>query len=299
MKAIVFYHANCTDGFGSAWAFKKSLCAVDYGSNMEFYPVSYGKPTPEITPGPDVDIFILDFSYPRSVLSALSALVNTVTVLDHHKTAQEDLTGWEDKPKNLHIHFDMNRSGAGITWDHFNPGRPRPRIINYIEDRDLWRFALERSVEINAPILLVPSGDFEAMDKMAVMVETDPDGVYKQGLILKTQKDIYVQQIAKEARKCSFETSPGEWVHGLVANSTPQFASDVGDILAKRSLTFGATYFTDGEDRTVFSLRSIGDFDVSKLARLFGGGGHKNAAGFTLGPDSEQKSGITLWKLPQ
>jgi phosphoesterase RecJ-like protein len=28
-------------------------------------------------------------------------------------------------------------------------------------------------------------------------------------------------------------------------------------------------------------LRSIGDFDVSKIALEFGGGGHKNAAGFS------------------
>lgn len=31
-----------------------------------------------------------------------------------------------------------------------------------------------------------------------------------------------------------------------------------------------------------FSLRSRGDIDVSEIAKKFGGGGHKNAAGFQL-----------------
>ena len=34
------------------------------------------------------------------------------------------------------------------------------------------------------------------------------------------------------------------------------------------------------EDKIDFELRSTGDFDVSKIAVKYGGGGHMNAAGF-------------------
>jgi hypothetical protein len=36
--------------------------------------------------------------------------------------------------------FDMNRSGAGLAWDYFQPMTSRLRFIDYLEDRDLWRF---------------------------------------------------------------------------------------------------------------------------------------------------------------
>jgi nanoRNase/pAp phosphatase (c-di-AMP/oligoRNAs hydrolase) len=44
---------------------------------------------------------------------------------------------------------------------------------------------------------------------------------------------------------------------------------------------FAACYWDTPEGR-VFSLRSIGDFDVSEIAKQYGGGGHKNASGFRL-----------------
>jgi nanoRNase/pAp phosphatase (c-di-AMP/oligoRNAs hydrolase) len=36
------------------------------------------------------------------------------------------------------------------------------------------------------------------------------------------------------------------------------------------------------ERRVECSLYSIGDFDVATIAASFGGGGHRNAAGFTV-----------------
>jgi len=52
--------------------------------------------------------------------------------------------------------------------------------------------------------------------------------------------------------------------------------------LAKESGTFGATYYQDSNMQIHFSLRSIGDYDVSKIAKQFGGGGHRNAAGYVI-----------------
>ncbi len=44
---------------------------------------------------------------------------------------------------------------------------------------------------------------------------------------------------------------------------------------------FAAVYVETSTD-IIWSLRSRGDFDVSEIAKKFGGGGHKNAAGFTV-----------------
>jgi nanoRNase/pAp phosphatase (c-di-AMP/oligoRNAs hydrolase) len=63
------------------------------------------------------------------------------------------------------------------------------------------------------------------------------------------------------------------------------FSSDAGNLMAteyEQGKMFAATYI-DGPKGRIFSLRSTKDgMDVSKIAERFGGGGHKNAAGFTI-----------------
>ncbi|NJL29414.1 MAG: hypothetical protein HC897_16760, partial [Thermoanaerobaculia bacterium] len=50
-------------------------------------------------------------------------------------------------------------------------------------------------------------------------------------------------------------------------------------------------------DRFKVSLRSRGAVDVEKIARLFGGGGHHNAAGFTREANRETLVRETLEQL--
>ncbi|HRR27704.1 MAG TPA: DHHA1 domain-containing protein, partial [Acidobacteriota bacterium] len=44
----------------------------------------------------------------------------------------------------------------------------------------------------------------------------------------------------------------------------------------------------EGDGGYRVSLRSKGDLDVGKVARSFGGGGHRNAAGLTLEGDFQE-----------
>jgi oligoribonuclease NrnB/cAMP/cGMP phosphodiesterase (DHH superfamily) len=300
--AVVIYHHPCTDGFAAAWAFKKSTFPELY-RRVKYVPTSYGvglKDVPMLD-GFVNDVFILDFSFSRQDTALIASQVDNVLVLDHHKTAQVDLENWTDKPDNVQVIFDMNRSGAGLAWDYFNLVRAsRPQIINYVEDRDLWKHVLHASVAMNAPIKLIPFGNFDEFDKLAVQIETDPSGVIAMGQLLVKQKDTYVEQLVKLARACKFETASRVWISGLCVNCTFQFASDVGNELAKISGTFGATYYTDATGATNWSLRSIGDFDVSEIAKAFGGGGHKNAAGFKLFPTDEvEKEGVKVWAISE
>ena len=76
----------------------------------------------------------------------------------------------------------------------------------------------------------------------------------------------------------------GYWmVHGLAANCPPNLSSDVGHELATQSGTFGLCW-TFGKSGTMAKcqLRSNGEYDVSVIAKSFGGGGHRNAAGFEV-----------------
>ncbi len=43
---------------------------------------------------------------------------------------------------------------------------------------------------------------------------------------------------------------------------------------------FAGVYYDKPDGSQTWSLRSIGEFDVAAVAKTFGGGGHRNAAGF-------------------
>ncbi len=153
MKPLVIYHANCADGFGAAFAAWRKL-----GDGAEYLPMSYGQ---EIVPTQIADnreVYILDFSFPRHVMEGLFAHAKRVVWLDHHKTAFEMWCGsWAPKMKfsrtdNHYIELDDERSGALIAWEHFHPGTEVPMLIQHIDDRDRWVFALPGSKEIHAAI---------------------------------------------------------------------------------------------------------------------------------------------------
>lgn len=295
--AVVFYHANCMDGMGAAWAFRHTR-GKEY-KECFYYPVKYGETPPVHVRDSMVegtDLFIVDFSYPKAELHCLCDMFDNVWVLDHHKTAQADLTAdWYVKPENLRITFDMNRSGAGLVWDTFAPKDwPRSQLISYIEDRDLWKFQMYQSKEINA---YIAAHDLELAeyDKIHQKISANQYHCSEIGTYLLRAHQKHVHSIVKS---CTREISING-IKGLVCNCSPMFASDVGNELVKLSGTYGATYYHGSDDSVYFSLRSEdGKVDVSELAKKFGGGGHRNASGFVMKkPLDQSDSGITLWNL--
>lgn len=258
---ICIYHGNCADGFGAAWAVRKAL------GDIEFHPGVYQQPPPDVT---GKDVVMVDFSYKRPVLLEMAAKANSILILDHHKTAIEDLV---DLPTNVVTVFDMNRSGARITWDHFFPEEPPPLLILHIEDRDLWRFALKNTREIQANVFSYPY-DFQVWDElMAQNVETL--AVEGRAIERKHFKDIneLLGVVTRPMAIGGFNVQ--------VANLPYVHSSDAGHQLAE-GRPFGACYWDTPEGR-VFSLRSTdAGVDVGEIAKQYGGGGHRNASGFKV-----------------
>ena len=110
----------------------------DYASEVV---AEYGGDLPNVD---DKRVYMLDFSVPREQCRQIAARAKDFLILDHHKTAEADLEGLP------FAQFDMKRSGAGMTWDHFFPEDKRPWLVDYVEDRDLWRHRMRDSKEINA-----------------------------------------------------------------------------------------------------------------------------------------------------
>lgn len=101
-----------------------------------------------------------------------------------------------------------------------------------------------------------------------------------------------VQAVLKQARECFVRHDLDPvfggthlW-DGLACNAPAHLASDLGHELANKSGTFGLVWSVAGDLAVHCSLRSNGDYDVSAIAKAFGGGGHRNAAGFSTNIDT-------------
>ncbi len=290
---LVLYHGGCYDGFTAAWVFNKfyQKKKTQLDPEPEYVAMNYGDKAPD-TAGRDV--YILDFSFQRDVmLNQILLPSNRVTVWDHHKTAEADLSGLGDELRSTRginrqydrIVFDMHRSGAGITYDemvreagqragfHSPTGSGRKEwLVDYVEDRDLWNWKLPQSREISAYLSTQPM-TFENWDRISKL---QPSEVAELG---KGVLD-YVKQFGEKA----IQTARREKIAGhkvWTINVPYMNCSDhVNALLTERGGDFAVGYFRQLDGKWQFSLRSVGDVDVSEIAKQFGGGGHRNAAGF-------------------
>ncbi len=279
MNKLVIYHANCYDGVTAAWVCFRALDAAFEGMTptVEYYPCNYSDPPPDVK---GKDVIIVDFSFKRSILEQIRKDAKSLVILDHHKTAQDDL---KDFPNAI---FDMNRSGAGIAWDYFFPNTPRPDLVNYIEDRDLWKFALPFSKEINAWIqsfdinLNTWITQVSQQIKITEVVGIEP--IVEQGESLLRLQNKLVKQICYNARLKRIGKKE-EFIGPYVQTSI--LMSEVCDYLIKNypgNYPFSFYSFQRKDGKYQYGLRSRSDFDVSIIAKEYGGGGHKQAAGFEL-----------------
>lgn len=270
VKTRVWYHGGCYDGFGAAWVMRKWLLRTYNEDDLVFVPCTYGMELPEVNEGDNV--YIVDFSFPREKLQQVAAIPGcTLIVLDHHKTAEADLKGLP------YCTFDMNRSGCGMAWDFCFPEKAgnRPIMIDAIEDRDLWRFKKPYTKEIQEYIRAYHF-DFKTWDILVEEIEYRTDSVVSKGRLLLQQSASLVENILKKSWLINLD---GHTV--AVCNASSHF-SEIGESLCFKypEAAFGMSCGFVDSNTCVFSLRSRSDFDVSAVAKKYGGGGHKNAAGF-------------------
>lgn len=279
MTKTYILHHNDPDGYGAAIAAYQK-----FGDSATYIEVDYTLPMPELEDGSDV--YILDFSYKRPVLDALIARMNSVLIIDHHKSAMEDLTG---HPNAI---FDMKRSGAGLAWDYFVGGH-RPIFIDYIEDQDLLRYLL---VESKLVSLYINQLDLTIQSFLSVLHSFDIHEALVTGRIIQKSIDHDWDLVKGNVIRLNIDDS----YHVLALNSSLKF-NEFGEKLLKLNeekynnvFDFTAIFYYINENKIKFSLRSrIDGIDVSNIAWRFKGGGHHIAAGFELDAklfDTEMKS---------
>lgn len=264
-KKLCIYHGNCADGFAGAWVVRKY-----YGEeNIDFVAGVYQTPPPDVT---GKDVILVDFSYKRDIVLEMAKTAASIIIIDHHKSAIEDLTTIYSR--NIKLYTDINHSGSMLAWKLFFGAIEAPPLLKYIEDRDLWKFYLPGTREIQAALFSYPY-DFGIYDEL--MQSSNCNTLYNEGISIERKHFKDINELLKVS------TRPmcigGHKVQ--VANLPYTMSSDAAHMLAK-NYPFGACYYDKPEGR-YFSLRSQETgIDVSEIAIKYGGGGHKHAAAFTI-----------------
>jgi oligoribonuclease NrnB/cAMP/cGMP phosphodiesterase (DHH superfamily) len=258
LSPIVIYHNNCHDGITAFW------CAKQKYPEAEGYPGIYQVP-PDLERLRGRDVIIVDFSYKRPELVRVKEVAASLLVIDHHESAQRELEGLP------YCIFDMNRSGAGLAWDLL-VGGTRPLLVDYIEDRDLFRFALPNSREVHAALSQF-SLDYETR---RVLMSRPVESLVVEGRVILRYHDKLVDTAAKAALPMLI----CDHLIPSVCCPNVEIMSDLGHKLAQRApFALMWTEFSDGV--CIASLRADGNgIKVNDIAVKFGGGGHPNAAGF-------------------
>jgi oligoribonuclease NrnB/cAMP/cGMP phosphodiesterase (DHH superfamily) len=288
---LCIYHGNCDDGFGAAWAIWKR-----WGDDVAYVPGVYGKPLPDAA---GKNVLFVDFSAKRPEIDAMAQVAKSIVIIDHHKTAEADLEpfkvglcgGAQFVPENLDgmfrdiaeldrppimAWFDMEQSGAVMAWKFVYPDALIPLFLSYVQDRDLWKFFYgERTKQFSAALRTYPM-DFKTWDGLIIKANDLADageGILRahNANITKFMADAYLMQIQGH-------TVP-------TVNVPYHYASDTAHALLQKypDAPFTACWFRRGDGMIQYSLRSEDSrLDVSEIAKKFGGGGHRNAAGYQL-----------------
>lgn len=304
-QTLVLYHGGCRDGFCAAWVVNKYMEATGFPLKkvVEYIPVYHGQEPPDVK---GKDVIIVDFCYPLETMKQIGRDAKSVIWIDHHKTAEPVYNDISiSSPHNMYqaVVFRNDKSGAGLAWDYFFGDRSwdssekatnRPWLVNYVEDRDLWNKKLEATDEVNAYVSCLEF-NFDVWDRASA--ET-VGWAANAGKIAQMKTEQYVREVCKNMYIRDINGTNDRDVFGHVlafdtrilypeiptVNICQVDCSEVLHELCKLypDSLFSLYWFRRHDGLYQYGIRSIGDFDCSTVAKLFGGGGHKNAAGFQL-----------------
>ncbi len=192
-----------------------------------------------------------------------------VVLIDHHLKAQETIGDLFD--------IDMTKSGCVLAWEWFYPDTPVPLFLQYIQDRDLWKFELADSKAIIKSMDRYElSFSYINMFDFIFKNKNNLNSFINEGAIVLN----HFNSLMKTAQKDVHFLNIGGY-HVPAVNTHMAFRSDLSNKISEGH-PFGAVYNIKNEE-VRFSIRSKENgLNVNDVAKQYGGGGHEHAAGFIV-----------------
>lgn len=271
---LICAHKECFDGLSSLHTAYKALI----GDNPELRYVMMEYTNPETVPEyePGETIYVLDFTFSGHMLATYFKEAGKVVVIDHHKGAIDKLLAYfadHPCPENVELILDITKSGAGLTWDYFHPGKTPPVWVRHAEDYDLWKFE-DSATKAYIERLGIEEQTLEGYDNYT---REDYLSMIAQGFTLLRKKQAQIKShVDNDIAMIKFED------YYIPLLNVPRYmTSAVGEALSDK-YPFVLMYF-EREGIRRYSLRGRkGCPDLSLLAQKYGGNGHPTAAGFKV-----------------
>lgn len=293
---VIIYHDNCSDGFTAAAIAQLFFSYnTDLNCKVEYVPGKHGQSLDSSINLKDKIVMFLDFTYPLEELKTIINQSEAVYFLDHHVTGINNIKTL-DKDSDYCVKIfnfsSMEKSGARIAWDFFSSedtskkfGNSIPKTVTYVENRDLWKLTDETVyylTSLEKDGISIDLYKNEINSYIANHYLDYQDRIQHHITHGKVLREYFNSLVKKQMSKVSYASFNSYQNIPIINCSTFEFVSDLGNLIAQEHPdTFVILYNIDNLKDVKLSFRSI-KFDTTLVAKLFGGGGHKNASGACL-----------------
>ena len=272
MNIVCVYHGGCVDGTASASVLLRAF------PHAQCFPLTNNYTQKDISRIREVlkhatIVYMLD--YTTALVDIVACTSCDIVVIDHHVGAQQDVFAVTQKYPRVKYVYDVNLSGATLTWKHFFPGKTTPKVLRYVQDIDTWQNhygAQARAVHTRLSLERDnPKAMLSCFMRPAKHLE-------KEGEILVRFTE---SQVAEDFVQRVYQVAWGEGV--VVLANASQNISVLGNLFAEMHGVPAGIYRVQGKDVRI-SFRSTEACHTTALdsARMWGGGGHTHASGCSV-----------------
>ena len=254
-----YYHSKDLDGWCSGHLLRlkhpqAKMIGYHYGEPFEF---------------PEGDSVMADVSLPMTEMTKLME-IGDFTWIDHHASAIKD---YLDSGNRFLTHLSTEKSACELVWEYYFGGEA-PEAVTLLGEYDTWRN--QDRDKWDERILPFQYG----MRLVCNSLETFPDLSMDVDAVIEKGKIVLKYQESQNESACKgvfFREVKGHRAVCLNTNvkSSNVFASVKEDFAVMLPFSFEGSVWH-------FTIYTVKDIDVSLIAKSFGGGGHKKAAGFQV-----------------
>jgi oligoribonuclease NrnB/cAMP/cGMP phosphodiesterase (DHH superfamily) len=298
MKRMILYHndadGKCAAAIAARWQ-NEDFRAID----VIAVPVNYGEDVPleklEVL-GEHDSLWIVDFSYPyEQMYDLIEKYGNQMYWFDHHYTALKALAGLEKH--NIEGLRSIDYAGCLLVWVFCNYEVKEPLAVQYIADRDVWKFEHGDKTRWFYEKYLQEERtrpDSALWDRYFEMSSQDYELYVREGELLYKARMNGLRAIAK---RFGVETE----IDGFRCLRVNAPASgDLGQVIKEMGYPVAWIYADEPRDGRVVCVNHVYSetVDVGAIAEARGGGGHKGAAGWVerRKQDSEEHYSLKNWR---
>ena len=262
-----FYHRSDLDGHCSGAIVKRKY------PDCEMIGVDYNDHVCSIKNNEKV--FVVDFSFSKDEMLYLHR-AGQLTWIDHHKSAIEKMKDYDDELEGLR---EIGKAGCELTWQWLFPEREDMPLAVFLLGRyDVWDHKDEHTLPFQYGVRQFDNTlpDNKIWEDLLGYQPFIIDEIIRNGkLILAYEKSQNAKYAASMSYEAEFESYRAIIMNKAFANSQAfdsVYDPEKHDIMILYGVKPGEFKYS------IYCTKP--DIDVSEIAKKYGGGGHKGAAGF-------------------